>query len=214
MSKRILLFLCILSLALLSGCDGGCGTRTDSDGDGIVDSEDNCPGIANPDQLESETLCDATFCTPDGIGDPCDNCPMAYNPDQADSDGDGNGDACDDPTGGCLTNSDCKSQKMYCARETGDCDGDGTCLQKPEACITLWDPVCGCDGKTYGNACDAAGAGVSVSYPGECCTAGACGPAPGMPNYLCDDGVTLAGPTGECRRHGDGTCGWVIVECP
>ena len=40
-----------------------------------------------------------------------------------------------------------------------------------------------------------------------------CGPAPGMPNYLCDDGVTTAGP-GECEIQEGGACGWTIVECP
>ncbi|MEA3432572.1 MAG: peptidoglycan DD-metalloendopeptidase family protein, partial [candidate division WOR-3 bacterium] len=35
----------------------------------------------------------------DGIPDELDNCPNTYNPDQADSDGDGFGDACDEPTG-------------------------------------------------------------------------------------------------------------------
>lgn len=41
-----------------------------------------------------------------------------------------------------------------------------------------------------------------------------CGPALGMPNHLCPDGKTTAGPTGVCKRSGEGTCGWEITECP
>lgn len=32
----------------------------------------------------------------------------------------------------------------------------------------VYDPVCACDGKTYGNACSAGSAGWSVSSKGEC----------------------------------------------
>jgi len=59
---------------------------TDSDGDGVPDSEDNCPTVANADQADADG---------DGIGDACDNCPMVSNPDQSDIDHDGFGDACD-----------------------------------------------------------------------------------------------------------------------
>jgi hypothetical protein len=35
-------------------------------------------------------------------------------------------------------------------------------------CIMIAAPVCGCNGKTYGNACEAACASVNVEYQGVC----------------------------------------------
>jgi hypothetical protein len=58
----------------------------DWDEDGVVNTEDNCPVTANPDQLDDDQ---------DGVGDACDNCMTTVNPDQDDTDGDGMGDACD-----------------------------------------------------------------------------------------------------------------------
>ncbi len=46
----------------------------DSDHDGIDDDLDNCPFVANPDQLDTDG---------DGVGDACDNCVATANPDQA-----------------------------------------------------------------------------------------------------------------------------------
>lgn len=54
------------------------------------------------------------------------------------------------------------------AASCGRFDAPGICTKKPDACIALYKPVCGCDRKTYGNACEASHAGVSVDYEGVC----------------------------------------------
>jgi len=44
------------------------------------------------------------------------------------------------------------------------------------------------------------------------CTELECGPAPGAPNFMCDDG-SWGGP-GPCARGADGVCGYAWRECP
>jgi hypothetical protein len=64
------------------------------------------------------------------------------------------------------------AEGLYCSfpasAQCGAADAPGTCQRRPQICTMQYDPVCGCDGRTHGNACSAASAGVSVAYRGEC----------------------------------------------
>ena len=70
---------------------------------------------------------------------------------------------------GCGSDSDCPGGHA-CFFPDGDCGaaGAGRGEQRPEMCTLEYNPVCGCDGRTYGSRCDAARTGVSVAQAGPC----------------------------------------------
>lgn len=99
---------------------GNVGTATsfpwtvakDSDGDGFLDSTDNCKLVAQLDQANNDGDTLGDLCDPDDDNDTIpdaettggdvttgpDNCQFTSNMDQTDTDNDGKGDACDDST--------------------------------------------------------------------------------------------------------------------
>lgn len=72
----------------------------------------------------------------------------------------------------CSSDNDCSAGE-YCQFDNS-CGGVGECAEKTQACTKQYDPVCGCDGQTYGNGCTAASAGVSVASQGECVVDNSC----------------------------------------
>jgi hypothetical protein len=84
-----------------------------------------------------------------------------------------------------------------CLRPLGECaaDAEGICHPTPVACQGVINPVCGCDGVTYDNACVAAGAGATVDHEGEC----------GEPEG-CDGLTGVTCPEGQFCKHADGAC--------
>jgi len=120
------------------------GSTSDIDNDGIIDVNDNCPMVFNPNQELFTFYADFDF---DGYGDPLDsiqactapsgyvsnaidNCPSIGSFNIVDTDGDGQGDICDDDDDGdgVPDTEDCNSLDPLITRGDlyfADIDGDG-----------------------------------------------------------------------------------------
>jgi hypothetical protein len=63
---------------------------------------------------------------------------------------------------------------MFCSyssgQQCGRTDAAGACTVPTQICPALYLPVCGCDGHTYGNSCEASRASVGVDHEGACGT--------------------------------------------
>ncbi|QDG49606.1 trypsin-like serine protease [Persicimonas caeni] len=102
--------------------------NADSDSDGVINGEDNCPSVSNEQQNDMDN---------DGVGDACDmdadgdgvgsndNCPLVPNANQDDSDGDGTGNACDGDSDGDGLNDELDNCPFTSNAGQEDIDNDG-----------------------------------------------------------------------------------------
>jgi hypothetical protein len=93
-------------------------------------------------------------------------------------------------------------------------DAEGHCTWIPDGCPENVDPVCGCDGNTYANECEANMAAVDALHGGACdvdCSDDACGPPPPPVEVQCADGSWA---NYSCGANELGQCGWWLEDCP
>jgi hypothetical protein len=75
-------------------------------------------------------------------------------------------------------------------------DAAGVCEAQPAVCPDQFEPVCGCDRRSYANACAAHAAGASIMHDGQCtevdCAAIGGHPVDGIgPGPMCPDGEDM-----------------------
>ena len=131
------------ALEVAFGSDPQVSTSTpsepnDADFDGVADSNDNCPAVANADQADTDNdgtgnACDSTpngDDDSDGFDNSTDNCPAIPNANQTDTDNDGAGDACDSTPNGDTDTDGVDNNADNCPADANpdqlDSDTDGT----------------------------------------------------------------------------------------
>ncbi|MBI5505885.1 MAG: thrombospondin type 3 repeat-containing protein [Deltaproteobacteria bacterium] len=128
--------------------------NADFDGDGLLDTQDNCPFTPNPAQEDSDhdgtgdacTTCPGADGDGDGVPDVTDNCPSVPNRNQRDFDGDGKGDRCDS----CPKFVD----PVECGPKLSDRDKDGA-ADGADNCPLVSNPdQANADGDLFGDLCD------------------------------------------------------------
>ena len=98
--------------------------------------------------------------------------------------------------------------------DLGDHGGEGSTGSSTTSPLSVGGSGSGASGAGSAGAESSGGGDSSGGGSGDLpCTKDECGPAPGIPSFLCQDGVTISGP-GPCERGPDGTCGYPFVDCP
>lgn len=189
MRMIVILFVCLLAALLAAACENRTLLRP-LDADQAVTDD----GAAVTDDISGDT----DDLLSDGAVDEA-------MPDEAADEERPDGDTLDAM---CLDNGDC-SEGLFCLREAPTpCEGTGNCALQPVACGENYEPVCGCDGKSYPSECAAWAAGMNIRHGGPCgsmlpCTA----------NKQCTETEYCAKPIGVCDADAAGTCDLRPIDC-